>query len=245
MKKNYAIILLSLLVALLVAGCSGDKEMTETTAAQVETTMAAESVETTQAPEETTAPTEALYIPEISPDTVGLYIPVSGSKDRQLVREFQGSRTAKTDIDCFEVFASDDELIPGDSFTAMWKNVWNSHENAENAKIGFHIEFQLENGDMISKNLLKPSDSDEFFDYLEIYMYDDINQTPGAWYTHLSDGDMKEETIISSIKLHCGSNIDQISGDILLTAFIYTGEDCFDGNGNYIGQVSASVLITE
>ena len=75
-------------------------------------------------------------------------------------------------------------------------------------------------------------------------MYDDVHVTPGVWYTHLEDKDMKEDTIITSIKLTSGSRIAEV-GDIVLTAFIYDGADCFDADGIYIGAVSESIMITE
>ena len=91
---------------------------------------------------------------------------------------------------------------------------------------------------------MKPSDSADFFEYLEIYMYDDIHVTPGVWYTHLEDSDMDDETIISSIKLTSGSKIAEV-GDIILTAFIYDGADNFDADGEYIGEVLQSIVIKE
>ncbi len=204
--------------------------------------------ETTEAviPTETTMPeeTEPLYIPEIHPNTVGIYIPADdGTKARALVTEFSSKRKAKTDIDCFEIFASSEERITGKNFRGMWNAVWESYDMRENAKIGFIIDFAY-GETQVHQTILKPSDTVEFFDYLEIYLYDDINQTPGKWYSHLEDKDMKEETIISSIKLTSGSKIAQV-GDITLTAFIYNGEDCFNAKGEYIGQVLATVLIKE
>ena len=210
-----------------------------------ETTLAPETTEATE-PVETTVPvvTEPPNIPEIYPDVVGIYIPADdGTKTRVQISEFTSVRKAKKDIDCFEIFASTVESVTGKSFRAMWNAVWESHENRDNAKIGFEIEFTC--GDnLVKKTLLKPSDAEEFFDYLEIYMYDDIHQTPGQWYTHLDDDDMKEETIISSIKLTSGSKIAEV-GDIILTAFIYNGEDCFNASGAYIGTVISSVTIKE
>ena len=205
---------------------------TEPTTVPVETT-----AETTVPPE-----TEPPYIPEIYPDVISIYIPADdGTKARTRITEFASKRKAKKDIDCFEVFASTEERVEGKSFRAMWNAVWESHELRENAKIGYAIAFSC--GDtQVQKTLLKPSDSKEFYDYLEIYMYDDINQTPGQRYTHLDDKDMKDETIISSIKLTSGSKIAEV-GDITLTAFIYNGEDCFNAEGEYIGQVMASILI--
>lgn len=238
-----------------ICGCheaAPEETAPETTAATTEvpvTTAPPTTVpETTEptVPTETTVPeeTEPPYIPEVYPDVVGIYIPADdGTKTRVLVTEFSSTRKAKKDIDCFEIFASTEETVTGKSFRAMWNAVWESHEIRENAKIGFVIEFSC--GDtQVRRTLLKPSDAADFYDYLEIYMYDDINQTPGQWYSHLEDDDMDEETIISSIKLTAGSKIAEV-GDITLTAFIYNGDDCFNSQGEYIGTVLATVVITE
>ena len=254
MKKWIAGIL-SAVMLLGMAGCHEERpeetvpESAAPTTVPVETTEEPITVpETTEAtaPPETTVPpeTEPLYIPEIYPDVVGIYIPADdGTKTRVRVTEFSSTRKAKKDIDCFEIFASTDETVTGKSFRAMWNAVWEPHEMRENAKIGFVIEFTC-GDEQVRKTLLKPSDAAEFYDYLEIYMYDDINQTPGQWYTHLDDDDMKEETVISSIKLTSGSKIGEV-GDIILTAFIYNGDDCFNSKGEYIGTVLDSVVITE
>lgn len=215
-----------------------------TAAATAETTAAVTTVPATTAT--TTAPAETEpYVPEIHPDIVGIYIPAAdGTAARKHITEFIASRTAKKDIDCFEILATRDAMVKGSSFRSIWTGAWDAHGNTENAKIGFRIEFSLDSGEVISAQILKPSDSRSFFDYLEIYLYDDIHQTPGAWYTHLEDRNMKDNTIISSIKLTSGSKIAQV-GDIALTAFIYTGPECFDANGSYIGQVAQTILITQ
>lgn len=245
MKRMIAVLML----ALLLAGCAGvDNTISsfESTQSSKTHSSGAEHQETT-VPEttETTATTETVYIPEIYPDVVGLYIPAEdGTKGRKWIDEFTSVRKAKRDIDCFEVFSSRERYITGNSFSSMWQTAWNVYENVENAKIGFHIQFDLDNGEVVSKTVLKPGDAKEFYDYLEIYLYDDIHQTPGVRYSHLEDWQMDEKTIISSIKLTSGSKIHQV-GDVVLTAFIYNGPDCFDSSGDYIGTVSATILIKD
>lgn len=215
---------------------------TTTTTAPTQTTVAATTENTTQP---TTEEATEAYVPVVSPDTVGLYIPADdGTRARALVTEFVSPRKEKTDIDCFEVIASQNARLEGSSFSGIWKDAWNSHENTQGAKIGFVIAFDLLNGERVEKTVLKPSDAKEFYDYLEIYLYDDIHQTPGVWYTHLEDGNMNDETIISSIKLTSGSQITQV-GDITLTAFTYNGEDCFDEAGAYIGQAAYTIIVTQ
>lgn len=245
MKKTVFTILLSAaLVCALFAGCVDDANPAVTTTEPTQTTVPTTTIPSTP-PVTTVPPTTQTepYIPDISPNTVGIYIPSeNGTATRQRITEFKSVRTAKKDIDCFEILATQVALAEGNSFKSIWNSAWNSHENVENAKIGFHISFTLTGGDTVSKQLLKPGDSASFFDYLEIYMYDDVHVTPGVWYTHLEDKDMNAETVITSIKLTSGSKIAQV-GDITLTAFIYNGDDCFDADGNYIGLVSESIVI--
>lgn len=246
-----AVILVGLLAAaLLLKNAPAEPAASQNTQTTVQPT-ATEPAETTVAPtqptqEETTAPTEEAtlpVIPEVKPGVVGLYIPAEdGTKGRKLVTLFECKRVAKQDIDCFEVLASQDDYVSGSSFSGMWKKAWEDSAAEENSKVGFHIQFDLNDETSVSRTILKPSDAKDFYDYLEIYLYDDIHQTPGVWYTHLEDGDMGEETVISSIKLTSGAQIDQV-GDITLTAFVYQGEDCFDENGAYIADVLYTVAI--
>ena len=195
----------------------------------------------------TTQPTTAVpttaYVPVIYPDTVGIYIPAEdGTAARKRITEFSAKRTAKKDIDCFEILASRDALRPGYSFKGIWNDAWNAHENAEDTKIGLILTLNLKNGEVITKQILNPGDSQSFYDYLEVYLYDDIHQT--GWYSHLEDKDMKEETMITSVKLTSGTKIAEV-GDITLTAFLYNGQDCFDAQGDYIGRVSETIVIKE
>ena len=224
-----------------ITGCSTFTEQPLTTTEQIIPTSSWETTPSTQVT--TTAATSVPTVPYISPDTVGIYIPAGdGTNARTRITEFVSIRTPKKDIDCFEIFSSQQPRLTGTSFSSMWKQVWAEHEGTEGAKIGFHIAFSLSNGQYISEQLLKPSDSLSFFDYLEIYMYDDIHQTPGVWYTHLEDKDITENTIISSIKLTSGSKISEV-GDITLTAFLYQGDQCFDAEGQYLGSVLERISI--
>ena len=252
LKKFPVFVLLGLLI---LAGCTAASPedsgavLPETT----EPATAAPTTETTAPPPETTEPTTvpttepttAPTAPEIFPDRVGIYIPADdGTKARKRITEFAAKRRAKEDIDCFEILATQVDKTESGAFRNIWSNAWNTEPTDPNAKIGFHISFPLASGETVSATLLKPGDSKFFYDYLEIYLYDDIHQTPGQWYTHLEDSDMKEETVISSIKLTSGSKIAEV-GDITLTAFIYTGADCFDPDGNYIGAVSEIITVRE
>lgn len=255
MKRLFCILLCLSLLAGCTAGDPDNSGAVLTESPGTSTTVpVTETTEPTTVPTEpstepttepTTAPTTepAPTAPEIFPDRVGIYIPAeNGTKARKRITEFVAKRTAKEDIDCFEILAAQVELTESGAFRNIWSNAWNTEPTDPNAKIGFHIAFPLASGETVSATILKPSDSKFFFDYLEIYLYDDIHQTPGVWYTHLEDRDMKAETVISSIKLTSGSKISEV-GHITLTAFIYTGDDCFDADGNYIGTVSETITV--
>jgi len=59
----------------------------------------------------------------------------------------------------------------------------------------------------------------EHTEYLEAWLYDDIHQTPGQRYSHLDEDDMKDETLMTSVKLTCGRKIADVE-EISLTAFL-------------------------
>lgn len=245
-KRRYFSAALSLLTAIALSCLAGCTTVTSEQAPPVttqDTTGTTSGISTSVTTQPTTAETTTQAAPSISPDTVGIYIPAgNGTAARTRITEFVSTRTPKKDIDCFEIFASQKATLTGASFSAIWKQAWEEYRHTEGTKIGFHIAFPLTNGQSVSKQLLKPSDALSFFDYLEIYLYDDIHQTPGAWYTHLEDKDMLESTIISSIKLTSGSKISEV-GDITLTAFLYQGDQCFDAQGQYFGSVLESITI--
>lgn len=246
MKKNtilivlilISLVMLGVLVFLIMRPVIEEREGANTTsvATEASTTAATETIPTE---------TEPPYVPEIYPDVVGLYIPANdGTKDRVKVTEFTSNWEAKKDIDCFEVLASSDERVGGTSFAEMWKTVWESHENGQDGKIAYHLTISMADGSTIDRIIRKPTDAEDFQNYLEVYLYDDINQVPGVRYTHLSDSEINSDTILSSIKLTCGKDISQVK-EIELFAFIYNSEDCFGTDGAYLGKVIANVIIRE
>ena len=238
MEKFRFMLALILGMSLLISGCQQPQEMEEPPqSSQLESSqISVEDSSMVEQPEP--------VIPEISPNCVGIYIPAEdGMSSRVRLAEFSSVRTAKKDIDCFEIMAATEDKLTGSSFRAIWQQTWGQHTDNEGAKIGFWIDFSLPKGMRVHRQILKPSDAKAFYDYLEVYLYDDVHQTPGVWYTHLEDKDMKEETVITSIKLTAGSKIADV-GDITLTAFIYQGEECFDERGEYIGQVYDSIVIS-
>lgn len=136
------------------------------------------------------------------------------------------------DIGSFEVFLTDEEVVNGSNFKNTWNNYYNKYDNIENHKIGFNIKFILNDGTNYNSNYLEP-DTYKFGDYFYTYLYDDINQEDGAYYSHIET--MTENTLLTSIKIYGTTNIDKVE-NIILSAFTYDTEDDFDEEGNYRGN---------
>lgn len=196
---------------------------------------------------ETTPEVTEPVIPEaVGVTTISLYKNYKTDGVRKKIAEsFDSAWTAGADISSFEVIAAEDDTIQNNNrqFMYIWKEYWEKFEDRDACKIGYFVSFDLKDGTHIEKTIKKPSDVDSFFKYMECYLYDDINQTPGQWYSHITDAQMTDTSILTSIKFHCGTDVDKIGDHILLTAFIYTSDADFNEDGKYIGTVSASISI--
>ena len=71
-------------------------------------------------------------------------------------------------------------------------------KNINDYKIGFNIKFILKDGTNYNGNFLEP-DEYKFSDYFYVYLYDDVNQADGTFYSHLEK--MDDNTKITSIKI--------------------------------------------
>ena len=194
-------------------------------------------------PEITPAPTPAPTFlatpaPTPLPDAdipIAIYIPVKGSQNRRIVNGFGSEWVRGKDIDCFEVLLSEEKEEAGSRFYEIFDRLWAAQPQAEGHRIGYELQLTLKKGSTHSHVILKPQDvTDDFFAYVECYLYDDIHQN-GAWeYYHLLPNSMKGNTMITSIKLTAGAKIDQVE-DIQLTAFLYRDADDFNSAGRYAG----------
>lgn len=174
---------------------------------------------------------------EEEPVNLGVYQNQSGT--RTLITSFDSPLTVYQDIASFEVYYTKDTPLIGNQ-----KNLWNiyfqNYENASVYKIGYHINFETTSG-IIDKTILSPSDVESFFDYIQIYLYDDINQNSSS-YSHITKEEITEETILTSIKLTASTKIDEVTTPITLTVFTYKNGD-FDENNHYIGNSSYQIII--
>ncbi|MDD6102538.1 MAG: hypothetical protein PUB67_05435 [Clostridiales bacterium] len=237
-----------LLICSLFTGCKDSQDKVgsnhDNNTAQI-TYAVTEKPENTHTPSPTVIPTPTLR-PAYGVTTLSLYKNYNDLKQRKRVDEcFEAEWITGKDIASFEAIASDEETINtnGRYFQDIWRQYWNSFDNNEECHIGYHVEFALKNGTKFSKYIYGPSATEEYFDYIENYLYDDINKVKGQWYSHITDSDVKPDMIISSIKFTAGKKVGEIEGDITLTAFVYYSKDDFDENGNYRGATSCTIKI--
>ena len=139
-------------------------------------------------------------------------------------------------------FYSNDEFIKLDFYQNIWKNYASNIENINNYKIGWEISFDTYDK-KIYKKISYPNDTSDFYDYLEVYLYDSLNQEIGAWYSHLLDEQIKDNTLLTTIKLTCGNKCNEITSNIHVKVFSYNGNDDFDDLGFYRGSSYSNLII--
>lgn len=140
--------------------------------------------------------------------------------------------TSDVDIGSFEVFLTDESTVDGINFKDTWNKYYNNYVDITNYKIGYNIKFVLNDGTSYNSNYLEP-DNYRYGEYFYTYLYDDIHQVDGAFYSHLES--MEDNTLITSIKIYAVEGIDKVDY-FVLSAFTYDGEEDFDEEGNYRGN---------
>lgn len=166
---------------------------------------------------------EEKYVDD-NPIVVGLY-----ENDYSLVKDFYAYKTGNQDL-IFSVYFTNDPVLPNRNQKNNWYNNYNKYSDISKYKIGFNISFYA-GDEYISRNVLEPEEY-LFNPYFYIYLYDDIHQVDGAWYSHIEQ--VTDETIFSSIKLYLVEP-SGITSPIKLTVFTYDSDD-FDESGNYRGN---------
>ena len=133
--------------------------------------------------------------------------------------------------------------IPNTNFDTMWKDYINQYSNANDCRIGYALEFTLNDGTQMYYTILNPDDAYYTFPKVMSFLYDDVNLVPGKAYYHITQDVMYDYTICSSLKLVGDVDTYTIASDIKLTAFCFDSEDDFDDNGRYRGNSSYTINI--
>lgn len=173
-----------------------------------------------------------------NPIKLGLYVNQNGS--RTLISTYESDLTLYTDIVSLEVYYTMEETLISGSQKNVWQEYYQKYSNIDTYKIGYHIHFKASDLE-VDKTILNPSNVESFFDYIQIYLYDDIHQDSN-WYDHISQDEVTEETRFTSIKLTASTKIEEITSPITITAFTYDSDD-FNDEGTYRGKSSYQVII--
>ena len=218
MKNKIFVMFIMIFLIVIQTGCGKTNSSAQTT------TQTATSVETT---------TQDMS----EPNPIGLYLKHRELGTYELITEYKGDWTIGKDIKAFEAFASNEALISGDTYGNLWKARWNDHPDAAISKIGYRIDIVLKDGGTITRMMTKPADTvGDFNDYVEVWIYDDIYNLGASWYSHLTEADFSDSSLMTSIKLTAAEKIDDVS-EIKLTAFIYDNQNDFNQEtGEYTGQ---------
>ena len=169
-------------------------------------------------------------------------IKIAFYENNEILKEYSTSASPMTDINVFSVLFTDDPQVNGNNYKILFNNYFEKYENKEKYKIGYYIKFNV--GDkIVEKTITDPTSTYSLAPYIYVYLYDDIHQPDGAWYSHVEEKDMKDDTLYTSIKLFMVENIKDVTSPITLEAFTYDSEDDFDNNGNYRGNSKYSIEI--
>lgn len=175
-----------------------------------------------------------------NPIKLGIFLYDNNYHNKKVIKDsYYTDFISNKDIGSFEIFLSDNDVIDGTSFKDTWNKYYNTYENIDKYKIGFNIKFMLYDGTNYESNILEP-DVYKYSDYFYIYLYDDIHQKDGAFYSHLES--MEDNTLITSIKLYAVDGIDKVES-IILNAFTYDSEDDFNKEGVYRGNSLYAIRI--
>ena len=163
-------------------------------------------------------------------------------ENNKILKNYSTNRIINGDINVFSVLFTNDEEVQGNNYKTTFNNFYNQYENKEKYKIGYYIKFYV--GDkLFEKTITDPTSTFSLNPYLFVYLYDDIHQPDGAWYSHVEESDVKDDTLYTSIKVCMVTNIEDVISPITLEAFTYDSEDDFDENGNYRGNSKYSIEI--
>lgn len=237
-------ILLCVTVMFCCTACKGGQTEVDITPTQDQTRDVIKETETKQ--EAVTNP-EPTTKPVVGVPLVSLYVRNETTNVRERTEEYGATFVKGKDIVSFEVFATDVPSFSfgGKYFDGAWNQYWESYEGYEQCKIGYIVDFALKDGTRIKKTITHPDDVFSYRNYLECYLYDDVNQIQGNWYSHLLASQVDENTVMTSIKFTAGQDIAMVGDTITLTAFVYHSEDDFDADGNYIGRVIATAVVKD
>ena len=169
-------------------------------------------------------------------------VKVSLYQNTKKVTSYSTTPSNSKDIAVFDVYYTDIDKVTSTNTKTSYLKYYNEYENIDNHKNGFYITFEAD-GKKMESLILDASSTYALQPYMYVYLYDDVNQAPNTYYSHLKKEDMNEKTIISSIKLFLAYETEKISSPITLTVFTYDTLDDFTEDNIYRGNSSYTIEI--
>ncbi len=157
---------------------------------------------------------------------IGFYDEVTAAGVYTRLREFVSPWTAGVDIGCFDILLSGEAALIGDDYKTLWQDTAEGAGLTE-AKIYLALEYTLTNGEKVTFDISDYSGAEKAIaaGYVEIYLYDDVHQVDGMWYSHLTADTTGDDTVVSSVKVTAGEKVGEVDS-ITLTARV---ENSLDG----------------
>ncbi|MEE3343291.1 MAG: hypothetical protein VZS44_04285 [Bacilli bacterium] len=171
-----------------------------------------------------------------NPIKLSLYV------DKNKIANYKSPMTIYKDIVSLECYYTNDDKIIDGKFKDVFNSYYSKYRDIDKYKIGYYIKFSTVDGE-ISKYIYRPSDVDSFFNYIQVYLYDDIHQGDG-YYDHISNEEYNDDMLLTSIKLTASMYIDKVSSDIEVSVFTYLASD-IDDKGQYRGNSKYKVVISK
>ncbi|MHB8961828.1 MAG: hypothetical protein ACYC5K_01575 [Saccharofermentanales bacterium] len=247
-KSIAPFLLCAILAALMLSACTAFSAPTSAPSGATVSSLAASiaSPSPTTPPSATSAPdatpTEGPYHVG-GPDLIRLYL-----KRHLVVDEFRSTWETGKDIGVFYAYPTQKESVENLPYMDLFKKYWNTDifPQADEYKIGYHLSFTLQSKEVVEMTIRLPKDCPKdpkayFYQYIEIYVYDNLHRIPGPTFYHLEESSTYAETIMTSIKLTAGTKSDQVES-ARLTVFVFKDDCDFDPvTGDYIGKTSYTV----
>ena len=163
-------------------------------------------------------------------------------ENNQIVKSYKTTLSNFKDIAVFDIYYTNEETTTENNTKNNFLKYYNQYQNIENYKTGLYISFTAD-GNKIEQLILNSSKTHAMSPYLYIYLYDDINQEPNTYYSHLDPEKPNDQNIISSVKLFLAQEGIKITSPITMTVFTYDSEEDFTKDNHYRGISSYTIEI--
>lgn len=158
------------------------------------------------------------------PDIIGIYDDLEDNGTYTRLTRWDKAQVPGEDIAVFDILPSLENTITGQDYSTVWNNC-RLALGITKVDVHLYLEYTTADGGNHAETIDSPNSAESVSQggYIEIYLYDDIHQPDGAWYSHLTEDDVNDDTVISSVKITAGEHIDEVTS-IKLTAYLTSPE---------------------